>query len=124
MKVGCVELTGGWAHWPCLFPQHGPGRKHERRIELVGWQEEILEAHPEFLLRGLIHSDGCRVLNRVNGKAYPRYMFSNRSQDIHAIFCRACDAYGVAWRWSNWNTLSVARAPGVAKLYAVIGPKS
>lgn len=51
MKIGCVEVRGGWAHWPCLFPQHGPGRKHERRIELVPWQEEILEAHPELLLR-------------------------------------------------------------------------
>ena len=25
-------------HWPCLFPQHGPGRKHTRKIELEQWQ--------------------------------------------------------------------------------------
>ena len=32
--------------------------------------------HPKEFLRGLIHSDGCRVLNRVNGKGYPRYFFT------------------------------------------------
>jgi len=21
-----------WKHWPCLLPQHGPGRKHERAL--------------------------------------------------------------------------------------------
>ena len=27
----CVEVSSFSKHWPCLFPQHGPGRKHERR---------------------------------------------------------------------------------------------
>jgi len=36
--VGCTEVSSFSKHWPCLFPQHGPGRKHERRIELVPWQ--------------------------------------------------------------------------------------
>ena len=30
-------------HWPCLFPQHGPGRKHERKIELTVWQRELVD---------------------------------------------------------------------------------
>ena len=34
---GCVITTMSWKHWLCLFPQHGPGRKHERRIELEPW---------------------------------------------------------------------------------------
>ena len=25
-------------HWACLLPQHGPGKKHDRRIELEPWQ--------------------------------------------------------------------------------------
>jgi hypothetical protein len=25
---GAVITTVSWKHWPCLFPQHGPGRKH------------------------------------------------------------------------------------------------
>jgi hypothetical protein len=41
-----------WKHWPCLFPQHGPGRKHLRKIELADWQAEIVAKYPEQLLRG------------------------------------------------------------------------
>lgn len=122
-KVGCVEVGAHWRHWPCLFPQHGPGRKHERRIVLAAWQDDIVRAHSDRLLRGLIHSDGCRGLNRVNGKGYPRYLFSNNSDDIRGIFCRACEDFGVRWRQSKWNVISVARRPSVRKLDLVIGPK-
>jgi hypothetical protein len=51
--------------WPCLFPQHGPGRKHERQIAFVGWQQRIVDVHPDHLVRGLIHSDGSRHINRT-----------------------------------------------------------
>jgi hypothetical protein len=27
-KIGCTEVASYSKHWPCLFPQHGPGRKH------------------------------------------------------------------------------------------------
>src|SRR6185437_11242467 len=81
-----VEIHSHSNAWPCLFPQHGPGRKHERRIELAPWQEAIVDREPEQFIRGLIHSDGCRVMNRVvvKGKeyAYPRYFFSQVSKDI------------------------------------------
>lgn len=120
---GCIEIYCHWKHWPCLFPQHGPGRKHERKIQLHPWQEAIVESHPDRLLRGLIQSDGYRGPNYVNGKGYLRYQFSNRSDDIREIFCRACDLYGVAWRKMNDHTISIARAPDVAKLDKVIGPK-
>src|SRR5438309_2367314 len=39
-KIGCTELTSYSKHWPCLFPQHGPGRKHTRPIVLADWQHE------------------------------------------------------------------------------------
>jgi hypothetical protein len=123
-KVGCVELTSYWKHWPCLFPQHGPGPKHKRLIELATWQRMIVEAHPARLLRGLIHSDGWRGENRVNGTGYPRYQFTNHSADIRAIFCRACDLYGVRWRQMTWRNISVAKRADVAKLDLVVGPKS
>lgn len=120
---GCVEICAHWKHWPCLFPQHGPGRKHERKIELHPWQITIVDRYPDRLLRGLIHSDGYRGLNFVNGRGYPRYQFSNRSKDIHEVFCYACDVYGVSWRRMNrWN-ISIARKADVAKLDLVIGPK-
>ena len=60
---GCVISTVSWRHWPCLFPQHGPGRKHERTLTLEPWQKEVVDAHPAALLRGLFHSDGCRITN-------------------------------------------------------------
>ena len=63
-----------WKHWPCLFPQHGPGRKHERPIVLEPWQRAIVVEHPGDFLRGLFHSDGARVANwatRVVGRRAP-----------------------------------------------------
>jgi len=73
------------------FPQHRAGRKHLRPIVLVAWQLELKHAGPGALIRGLIHSDGCRVINRFRATlpsdrvaAYPyvRYFFSNLSTDI------------------------------------------
>jgi hypothetical protein len=122
--TGAVEIGCSSKRWPLLFPQHGPGRKHERKIELAPWQEEIVERHSRELLRGLIHSDGCRVLNRVNGKDYPRYFFSQVSPDIQEIFRAACDRLGIQYRQSKWNTISIARAPSVALLDTFVGPKA
>lgn len=123
-KVGCVAVTSCWNHWPCVFPQHGRGRKHLRKIELHPWQQEIATRYPERILAGLIHSDGCRVLNHVSGKAYPRYHFINDSADIRRIFTQACDAYDISWTQPKWMDISIARAPDVAKLDATIGPKT
>ena len=113
--------------WPCLFPQHGPGMKHTRPINLSNWQQAIVDRHTEALLRGLIHSDGCRSINTIKHPkktcVYPRYLFSNRSDDILGIFCRACDQLGIDWRVMNpWN-ISVARRESIARLDEFIGPK-
>lgn len=51
-----VEVSAYSRAWPCLFPQHGPGRKHEREIKLVAWQQALVRRHARSLLRGLIHS--------------------------------------------------------------------
>jgi transcriptional regulator with XRE-family HTH domain len=122
-----IDVSSYWKHWPCVFPQHGPGRKHERDITLVDWQRRIIAAHPDQLVRGLIHSDGSRYINtiRTPGKTYQyaRYEFSNRSEDIKRIFCDACDALGVEWRVMNRYAISVARRASVAKLDAFVGPK-
>ncbi len=80
--------------------------------------------YPKAFLRGLIHSDGCRVLNRVNGKPYPRYFFSQVSDDIRRIFCEACRMIGVQYTWNRWDSVSIARAPSVAILDSFIGPKA
>jgi hypothetical protein len=102
-----------WKHWPCILP-HGEGPKHKRTVELSDWQREIVSENAPMLLRGLIHSDGCRGINTVRNRmhksySYPRYQFTSYSNDIRAIFCQACDDYGVSWRRMNWRTISVAR---------------
>ena len=122
-KQGCTEVASYSKHWPCLFPQHGPGKKHERKIELTRWQQELVDRDPRPLVRGLLHSDGCRVLNWVNGTAYPRYHFSNVSADIRGIFGRACDQLGIEWRANNRWSLSVARRGSVALLDEFVGSK-
>jgi hypothetical protein len=50
------------------FPQHGPDPKHDRVIALADWQLELTRAHPGTLIRGLIHSDGCRTVNSFRTK--------------------------------------------------------
>jgi hypothetical protein len=122
-----VELFSSWRGWPCLLPQHGPGRKHSREIALVSWQERIVRAHPGDFLRGLIHSDGWRGVNKVHVKGrtyeYPRYQFSNRSDDIRQLFVYGCELLGIAWRpWGRYH-ISVARRDAVALLDEFVGPK-
>jgi hypothetical protein len=119
-----AEISSYSKAWPCLFPQHGPGLKHTRRIELAWWQETIVDRHPEAFIRGLIHSDGCRVLNRVNGKDYPRYFFTQVSTDIRELFCRSCRQLGIRYTFNKWKEVSVAQANSVAILDAIVGPKS
>lgn len=127
MKVGCVDVSSYSKSWPCLLPQHGSGPKHLRPIALTEWQQAIVDQEPRALLRGLIHSDGCRSMNRVNGRgkqyAYPRYTFSNASDDIRRIFTDACDGLGIEWRQMNARNISVARRASVARLDAFVGPK-
>jgi len=110
-----------------LFPQHGPGRKHERRIVMTRWQRDITAAHPRELLRGLIHSDGCRFVanQRVGRKTYryTRYSFSNRSEDIKAIFCEHLDLLGIRWTRPNRCDIAIDRRSEVAKLDSFVGPK-
>ncbi|WP_405106241.1 transcriptional regulator [Micromonospora sp. NBC_01405] len=127
-QQGCVSVQSYGLHWPCLLPQHGPGKKHERPIVLADWQREIVTAHPGDFVRGLFHSDGCRFANRVtaHGRAYvyPRYMFTNESADIMGLCQWALCLLGVAWRMNRRNSLSVARREAVAALDRHVGPKS
>lgn len=123
-RPGYVEVYNYWQHWPCAFPQHGRGRKHLRTITLFPWQEALIRQCPHRLLRGLIHSDGSRDLNWVNGKSYPRYQFSNKSEGIQQIFCRALEHLGVRWTQPYWKTIAVSRRSDVEVLDRFIGPKT
>ncbi len=73
-------------------------------------------------LRRLPGDQPCR---RPRGKTYeyPRYFFSNESDDIQAIFTTALDRVGVPWRNNRGNSVSIARRAGVARMDQHVGPK-
>ncbi len=125
---GCVSVQSYGKHWPCLLPQHGPGKKHERPIILADWQRRLVEPHAGDFVRGLFHSDGARFANRVTvrGKeyVYPRYMFTNESTDIMGLCQWALDLLDIAWKMNRRNSLSVARGTAVAAPDRHVGPKS
>ncbi|PCG82195.1 hypothetical protein CIB93_31185 [Streptomyces sp. WZ.A104] len=134
-RAGCHNIKVYSKHLICLFPQHGPGRKHERHIALESWQQAIVDSHPWQLVRGLIHSDGCRITNwttrMVGGERkryeYPRYWFTNVSDDIRRLYTDALDTLGIAWthctRAGKPYNISVARRASVALMDAHVGPK-
>lgn len=120
LRSGCIEVGVYSKRWPSLLPQHGPGRKHLRSMALTDWQKEIvLGPAAEAFVCGLLHSDGCRVMNRVTVRdrhyEYPRYFFSNRSEDIHRMLADALARHGVTSSRSGWQQ-SVARSADVALL--------
>jgi hypothetical protein len=118
----CVEVYSYSRAWPCLFPQHGAGPKHKRQIVLGNWQRELIEGRPDLLLKGLIHSDGCRFINTGRRWRYPRYAFSNASEDIRGIFCDACDLLDVHYTCAP-RTVYISRRGDVDRLDRFIGPK-
>lgn len=124
----CAVISAYSRAWPCLFPQHGPGPKHLRRIKLEHWQERITHEYAEAFVRGLIHSDGCRSINAVRGKnrlyRYPRYTFTNKSEDIKRIFCEHLDLLEIPWRRMNAMNILVARREALARLDEFVGPKA
>jgi hypothetical protein len=123
----CIDVSMWSKHWPCLFPQHGPGRKHLRPIYLAPWQASIVDAHHECFIRGLIHSDGTRIIATERKGSYvrraPRYAFSNRSEDIKSLFCRSCDALGIRWTRPSDHQIAIYRKESVARLDEFVGPK-
>jgi hypothetical protein len=131
-RPGMHDVKAYSKHWACLFPQHGPGMKHTRPIILEHWQREVVEEFTEEFIRGLIHSDGCRVYNVAthttkSGKHtryyYSRYHFTNESADIRKLFTWALIRLGIDFRYNNYKNISVARRESVRRLDAFVGPK-
>jgi hypothetical protein len=131
-RARCVVVQASHPVWPVAFPQHGPGKKHLRAIRLEPWQREVTHAHPRELIRGLIHSDGCRSVNRFRTQlpsgriaeyAYARYFFSNLSEDIKQVFCDHCDLLGIRHSRANPRYVSVHDRASVELLDAFVGPK-
>lgn len=129
-RIGTVAADGGATavlsvysgHLSCLFPQHGPGKKHHRPIFLEDWQEQLVMDAPWSFIRGLIRSDGCVYINRTGRYRYLSYTFCNVSPDIKELFRSACDVVGVRHRASGKNVY-VTRRPSVALMAAFVGTK-
>jgi Homeodomain-like domain-containing protein len=129
--VGLTRLDGGSTsvvslyscHLPCLFPQHGPGKKHERRVRLEAWQERIVAAEPWPFLRGCIRSDGCVFVNRTGPYSYLSYEFANHSADIRELFTWACDLVDVRYR-VNGTRVRIYQRASVNRLVRNVGRKS
>src|SRR5690606_28456063 len=109
----------------------GDGPKHERDIALEDWQQQIVDAYPLAFFRGLYHSDGSRFSNVVNGKDYPRYCFTNHSDDIRQLFCATCDGLGLHYTTKRRGSLNncvtdvyISRRRDVEYLDRCIGPKT
>lgn len=120
----CTEVSLYSKHWPCLLPQHGPGKKHLRPIRLQPWQEVLVTQATEEFIRGLIDSDGCRVVANDRGVRSVRYHFSNRSDDIRGLFTAALDHLDIPWTRPSKYVIAVYRKAAVARLDEFVGPKS
>ena len=110
------------SHLSCLFPQHGPGKKHHRPIRLEPWQKALVEQAPWSLLRGLVHSDGCFFINRTGRYRYLSVDFGNLSSDILDLFGETCDRVGVQFRRYE-RSIRVNRRESAALMAAFVGSK-
>jgi hypothetical protein len=130
-RVGRVILGGGStvvlhvysSHLSCLFPQHGPGKKHERAILLEPWQLELVAAAPWSFVRGCIRSDGCAFVNRTGKYEYLSYDFYNLSAPIRQLFVDACHQLGLACRPAG-NSVRINRRESVARMLEHVGVKT
>lgn len=120
----CAEVSLCSKHWPCLFPQHGPGKKHHRPIRLEPWQQALVNQAPKSFIRGLIESDGCRVVANDRGVRSVRYHFSNRSDDIRGLYCAALDQLEIPWTQNSRYEIAVYRKAATARLDEFVGPKT
>jgi hypothetical protein len=123
-RSNCVDVSLFSKHWPCLLPQHGPGMKRTRPIRLTSWQEALVKQATREFIRGLIDSDGCRVVANDRGVRSVRYHFSNRSEDILGVFTDALDAMNIPWTRPDWHTIAIYRKAATARLDEFVGPKS
>jgi hypothetical protein len=110
-------------HWTCLFPQHGPGKKHDREIVLEPWQTNLVARAPWAFLRGCIRSDGCVYPNRTGRYVYESYEFANHSTGILGLFASTCASLGVECRVYA-KAVRIYRRASVALMLEHVGRKA
>jgi hypothetical protein len=110
------------SHLSCLFPQAGPGKKHDRRLHFAAWQRAKIEAAPWSFLRGCIRSDGCVFINRTGRYEYLTYGFSNLSPEIIGLFAETCRSLGLR-PCVYAKAIRLNRREDVARLLEHVGRK-
>jgi hypothetical protein len=123
-KDGCVSVNCYSQELPVIFPQHDSGKKHDRPIILEDWQQRIVDLFPLEFFRGLYHSDGSRPQNIVKGKNYPRYTFSNVSDDIRKLFTDTVEKLGLSWTTANRHNVAISKREDVEWLDKYVGAKA
>jgi hypothetical protein len=132
-KGRCSAVSLYSKHLVCLFPQHGRGHKHNRKLMLEPWQKSIAGIAPWSFIRGCIRSDGCLFINRTDVHRpkpyeYLSYEFSNTSLDIVEIFRQACDEVGVFTRATCGSSgcwkVRINRRPSVTLMLEHVGAKA
>ncbi|MET8781075.1 hypothetical protein [Streptomyces sp. NPDC004589] len=134
-----VGTVGYWRHMDRAMRGQCPG-KHDPKCPRCDGRDLDERAYSYLLglyllVRGLIHSDGCRITNwttrLVGGQRkryeYPRHLFTNVSDDIRRLYTDTLDKLGIAWthctRHGDPYNISVARKASVALLDVHVGPK-
>lgn len=108
----CTDVYLYSEHWPCLFPQHGPGKKHHRPIRLKPWQEDLVNQATEEFIRGLIDSDGCRVVANDRGvpRRYRQGVSTTRRRRpalIVLVIVAACACLALGWwQWTRFQEIN------------------
>lgn len=134
-EVDIVDFKGGKyisvynKHLPCLLPQHGLKKKHERPISPEIWQWALITAAPWPFIRGCIRTDGCAFVNRTGPYEYLSYHFTNVSRDIALLFTFALRVVGVDYRLTNGckrgiNNVRINRRQSVALMVKHVGLKA
>jgi hypothetical protein len=127
-RDGAVDVSVYHQHLPCLFPQHGPGKKHERRIAVEEWQLALVLSAPWPFIRGCIRTDGCVFVNRTGRYEYVSYHFGNLSRDIVNLLALALTHVGVEYRLTSGcrrgiHNLRINRRASVALMLENVGLK-
>lgn len=125
-KTGCWIITVHNNNMLKFFPQHGKGSKWERDINLEIWQLEIVKKYPFEFIKGLIYSDGCTYLNKLNGRYV--YSFSQKSTQIMDLMIFALKLIGIDRTYSTKKTgqhsLCISSKKHLSILFDKIPPKS
>lgn len=102
---------------PQLFPQHGSGKKQDRKIEFLDWQNEII--NHKHLFAGLLHSDG----SIYNDRKYRMCDFTNYSEDILNIYKLCLDNLNLNYTTSK-HRIFIRNRPDILWIEENIGDKN